>query len=113
MWATAAIPPDGSVFRWDWNLVSSAGPTRSALVRTQDPYERATLHRRKKAFFHSLECLIPWSRAADLLPSRTPMQPRKPLWFDGLFLQPHHLQRQGRYHERLLARRLDVTAVTC
>jgi len=34
------------------------------------------------------------------------MQPRKPLWIDGLFLEPHHLQRQDRYHEQLLARRL-------
>ena len=36
------------------------------------------------------------------------MQPRKPLWIDGLFLEPHHLQRQDRYHERLLARRLGA-----
>lgn len=33
-------------------------------------------------------------------------QPRKPLWIEGLFLEPHHLQRQDGYHERLLARRL-------
>ncbi len=38
------------------------------------------------------------------------MQPRKPLWIDGLFLEPHHLQRQDRYHERLLARRLDAVS---
>jgi type VI secretion system protein ImpJ len=36
------------------------------------------------------------------------MHPRKPLWIDGLFLEPHHLQRQDRYHERLLARRLGA-----
>lgn len=36
------------------------------------------------------------------------MQPRKPLWIDGLFLEPHHLQNQDRYHERLLARRLGA-----
>ena len=36
------------------------------------------------------------------------MQPRKPLWIDGLFLEPHHLQRQDRYHERLLALRLGA-----
>lgn len=36
------------------------------------------------------------------------MQARKPLWIDGLFLEPHHLQRQDRYHERLLARRLGA-----
>jgi type VI secretion system protein ImpJ len=38
------------------------------------------------------------------------MQPRKPLWIDGLFLEPHHLQRQDAYHERLLARRLGAVA---
>ncbi len=38
------------------------------------------------------------------------MQPRKPLWIDGLFLEPHHLQQQDRYHERLLARRLGAVA---
>lgn len=38
------------------------------------------------------------------------MSPRKPLWIDGLFLEPHHLQRQDRYHERLLARRLGAVA---
>jgi type VI secretion system protein ImpJ len=31
--------------------------------------------------------------------------PRKPLWLDGLFLEPNHLQQQDRYHERLLAAR--------
>lgn len=36
------------------------------------------------------------------------MRPRKPLWIDGLFLEPHHLQRQDLYHERLLARRLGA-----
>jgi type VI secretion system protein ImpJ len=36
------------------------------------------------------------------------MKPRKPLWIDGLFLEPQHLQRQDRYHERLLARRLGA-----
>jgi len=34
--------------------------------------------------------------------------PRKPLWIEGLFLEPHHLQRQDGYHERLLARRLQA-----
>ena len=35
-------------------------------------------------------------------------QPRKPLWIEGLFLEPHHLQRQDGYHERLLSRRLGA-----
>lgn len=34
------------------------------------------------------------------------MRPRKPLWIDGLLLEPHHLQRQDLYHERLLSRRI-------
>jgi type VI secretion system protein ImpJ len=38
------------------------------------------------------------------------MRPRKPLWIDGLFLEPHHLQRQDLYHERLLARRLGAVS---
>jgi len=38
------------------------------------------------------------------------MRPRKPLWLDGLLLEPHHLQRQDLYHERLLARRLAAVA---
>ncbi|MCL2778320.1 MAG: type VI secretion system baseplate subunit TssK [Polyangiaceae bacterium] len=37
-------------------------------------------------------------------------QPRKPLWIDGLFLEPHHLQRQDQYHELLLARRLAAVS---
>ncbi|MCL2725529.1 MAG: type VI secretion system baseplate subunit TssK [Polyangiaceae bacterium] len=37
-------------------------------------------------------------------------QPRKPLWTDGLFLEPHHLQRQDQYHELLLARRLAAVS---
>jgi type VI secretion system protein ImpJ len=32
--------------------------------------------------------------------------PKKPLWTDGLFLEPNHLQQQDRYHERLLALRV-------
>jgi type VI secretion system protein ImpJ len=32
--------------------------------------------------------------------------PKKPLWVDGLFLEPNHLQQQDRYHERLLALRV-------
>lgn len=36
------------------------------------------------------------------------MRPRKPLWIDGLLLEPHHMQRQDLYHERLLARRLGA-----
>ncbi|WP_394832174.1 type VI secretion system baseplate subunit TssK [Pendulispora rubella] len=35
------------------------------------------------------------------------MKPRKPLWTKGLFLAQHHLQAQDRYHERLLAARLE------
>src|SRR5882672_8259090 len=35
------------------------------------------------------------------------MKPRKPLWTKGLFLAQHHLQAQDRYHERLLAERLE------
>ncbi|WP_394842736.1 type VI secretion system baseplate subunit TssK [Pendulispora brunnea] len=35
------------------------------------------------------------------------MKPRKPLWTKGLFLAQHHLQAQDRYHERLLATRLE------
>lgn len=37
-------------------------------------------------------------------------RPRKPLWLDGVFLEPHHLQRQDVYHERLLAKRLAAVA---
>jgi type VI secretion system protein ImpJ len=32
--------------------------------------------------------------------------PKKPVWVDGLFLEPNHLQQQDRYHERLLALRV-------
>ncbi len=35
-------------------------------------------------------------------------QPKKPLWIEGLFLEPHHFQRQDLYHEQLLARRLGA-----
>ena len=34
--------------------------------------------------------------------------PRKPLWIEGLFLEPHHLQAQDHYHERRLERRLNA-----
>jgi type VI secretion system protein ImpJ len=37
--------------------------------------------------------------------------PRKPLWLDGLFLEPNHLQQQDRYHERLLADRAAALRV--
>ena len=35
-------------------------------------------------------------------------RPKKPLWLDGLFLEPNHLQQQDRYHERLVAERLSA-----